>query len=64
MTITTARLLLRQWRDDDLPAYAELNADPRVREFFPFALTRSRSDEEAAAIRKNLAANPHFSHTC
>jgi RimJ/RimL family protein N-acetyltransferase len=34
MAIVTARLLLRQWRDDDLPAYAALNADLRVREFF------------------------------
>jgi len=55
--ITTQRLLLRQWRDDDLPAYAALNADPRVREFFPFVLTRSASDAEAAALFKDLAAN-------
>lgn len=30
---TTARLRLRPFRDDDLPAFAALNADPRVMEF-------------------------------
>ena len=30
---TTPRLLLRTFRDDDLPVYAALNADPRVMEF-------------------------------
>lgn len=43
--------------DDDLPAYAALNADPRVREFFPFALTTKVSDAEAAGLRKDLAVN-------
>ena len=55
--IRTRRLLLRQWRDDDLPAFAKLNADPRVREFFPYALTRPQSDNEAAWARKHLEVN-------
>jgi RimJ/RimL family protein N-acetyltransferase len=55
--LKTERLILRQWRDDDLRPYAALNADPRVRQFFPFALTPNRSDEEAAVLRKDLAAN-------
>ena len=29
----TARLLLRQWRDDDFAAFAELSADPAVMEY-------------------------------
>jgi RimJ/RimL family protein N-acetyltransferase len=35
MTISTKRLILRQWQPSDLPLFAELNADPHVREYFP-----------------------------
>jgi RimJ/RimL family protein N-acetyltransferase len=49
--ITTKRLRLRQWRDSDLPAYAALNADPRVMEFLGPVFTREESDAEAAKIR-------------
>lgn len=51
-SIRTPRLLLRAWRDDDLPAYAALNADPRVMEHFPSVLTREESDASAGRIRK------------
>jgi RimJ/RimL family protein N-acetyltransferase len=30
MQITTRRTILRPWRDDDLPAFAALHADPEV----------------------------------
>ena len=42
--IETERLLLRPWRDVDREPWATMNADPRVREFFPGLLTRERSD--------------------
>ena len=35
----TERLLLRQWRDDDLTPFAALNADPEVMAHFPAPLT-------------------------
>ncbi len=50
--IETVRLLLRRWRDDDLPAFAALNSDPRVMEFFPKPLDRAESDARAAQIRE------------
>ncbi|WP_026212738.1 GNAT family N-acetyltransferase [Longispora albida] len=31
--IKTERLLLRDWRDEDLPAWTAINADPEVREY-------------------------------
>jgi RimJ/RimL family protein N-acetyltransferase len=31
--ITTERLILRDWRDDDLQPWAKINADPAVHEF-------------------------------
>jgi ribosomal-protein-alanine N-acetyltransferase len=43
--ITTERLLLREWREDDKPGYAELNSDPIVMEHFPSTLTPTQSDE-------------------
>jgi ribosomal-protein-alanine N-acetyltransferase len=42
--LTTERLLLREWREEDLEPFARLNADPRVMEFFPGALSRDESD--------------------
>ena len=54
-TITTPRLRLRPWRDEDLPAFAALNADPRVMEHYPKTLSRAESDALAARIRAGFA---------
>ena len=37
--LETPRLHLRAWTDDDLPAFAAMNADPEVMRHFPEALT-------------------------
>ena len=52
--LTTARLRLRQWREDDLAPFAALNADPQVMEFFPKTLTRAESDAMAGRIREHF----------
>lgn len=44
MEIRTQRLLLRAWKEEDLEPFAQMNADPRVREFFPGLQTREESD--------------------
>lgn len=54
--LTTERLLLRPWRDDDLAAFAAMNGDPEVMRFFPATLGRAESDELASRIRASLAA--------
>lgn len=54
-TLFTGRLALREWRDRDLTAFAELNADPRVMEFFPKTLTRTESDQLASRIRAHFS---------
>jgi len=41
--IETKRLILRQWQKDDLAPFAKLNADKRVREFFPSTLSHKES---------------------
>jgi RimJ/RimL family protein N-acetyltransferase len=40
----TERLLLRNWRDSDREPFSGMNADPRVMEFMPRALSRDESD--------------------
>jgi RimJ/RimL family protein N-acetyltransferase len=45
---TTDRLTLRTFREDDLPLYAALNADPEVVEFLGGPLSRDGSDRIAA----------------
>jgi len=40
----TDRLRLRQWRTTDREPFAQLNADPKVMEFFPTTLDREASD--------------------
>jgi RimJ/RimL family protein N-acetyltransferase len=42
--VATERLILRPWKDEDFATFAEMNADPQVREFFPSVLTRKESD--------------------
>ncbi len=54
-TLSTARLILRPWRDEDRQPFAQLNADPRVMEFFPQPLDRAASDELAARIMNQFA---------
>jgi ribosomal-protein-alanine N-acetyltransferase len=48
--IETPRLRLRAWIEEDLPAFAAMNADPRVMEFLPKILSRTESDAFAARI--------------
>lgn len=51
MTILhTKRLILRPWKDSDLPLFAALNADPRVMEYFPAILSRQESNALASKI--------------
>ncbi len=42
--LATDRLILRQWRERDREAFAGINADPLVMEFFPNTRTRAESD--------------------
>ncbi len=50
----TPRLRLRAWRDEDLPDFAALNADPEVMRHFPACLGRAESDALAARIRTHF----------
>lgn len=52
--IKTDRLILRPWNEGDLKPFAELNADPRVREYFYKILTCEESDNSAKAFNEHI----------
>lgn len=51
----TERCVLRQWRDSDLVPWAEMNADPEVRRWFPEVLDAERAGTEAGRCRDAIA---------
>ena len=50
MEIETERLLLRQWREGDLEAYARICADTEVMRYLPATLSREKSLEQMAGF--------------
>jgi RimJ/RimL family protein N-acetyltransferase len=52
--LRTPRVLLRQWKDSDIDAWAAMNADPEVRRFFPAVLNRAEAQAEADRIRASI----------
>ena len=48
--LNTPRLLLRQWKKSDYSAFAEMNSNSKVMEYFPNKLTETESNEFAAKI--------------
>ena len=55
LELNSARLLMRQWRDDDLPAFAQMCADPQVMRYFPQVLTRLESAKMIGRVRGHFA---------
>nr|NGX63614.1 hypothetical protein [Candidatus Anoxychlamydiales bacterium] len=53
-TLETKRLILRQWKAKDIKAFAKINSDPKVMEFFPSTLTEAESNKLAKRIIKEL----------
>lgn len=55
LQLDSARLLLRQWRDDDLPAFTQMCADPQVMRYFPAPLSRLESAALIGRVRGHFA---------
>jgi RimJ/RimL family protein N-acetyltransferase len=53
--LSSGRLRLRQWRDEDRDAFAAMNCDPRVMEFFRSHLSRAESDAMVDGIQRHFA---------
>ena len=54
VTLCGRRVRLRQWRATDREAFAAMNSDPRVMEFFRSPLTRADSDAMADRIERHF----------
>jgi len=52
--LRSERLILRPWRDSDLPLIARMHADPRVMEFMPSCLDRAASDAVVAHLQAGI----------
>jgi RimJ/RimL family protein N-acetyltransferase len=52
--LRTDRLVLRQWRDEDLEPFAALNADPETMRYFPAPPSREQSDALAEHARRQI----------
>jgi RimJ/RimL family protein N-acetyltransferase len=53
--IETARLRLRDWRDEDSEPFHRITSDPRVMEFFPAPLSREESEGLIVRVRAHQA---------
>ncbi len=53
----TERLILRPWREDDLPSFAQMNADPEVMRYFLKPLTGDESREYFESFRQRMIEN-------
>jgi RimJ/RimL family protein N-acetyltransferase len=53
-TLASGRLCLRRWRDEDRHAFAAMNSDARVMEFFRSPLSRAESDAMVDRIEQHF----------
>jgi RimJ/RimL family protein N-acetyltransferase len=54
VTLSSDRLLLRPWCDEDREAFAAMNSDARVMEFFPSRQSRGDSDALVDRIQEHF----------
>lgn len=57
MHLTTDRLILRQWRDDDLAAFAAINQDPAVMRYLGPVMTIDQTSAMLERIRLSWQTN-------
>lgn len=55
--IETERLILREWKDEDLEDFARMNADPIVMEYLPRLLDDKASKRHMAEFQKHFKKN-------
>jgi hypothetical protein len=53
-TLSSGRICLRRWRDEDREAFAAMNSDARVMEFFRSRLSRVESDAMVDGIQEHF----------
>lgn len=55
VTLSSERLILRPWRDEDLAPLFAINGDPESMRYFAATMTRAESDAWAARMRAHFA---------
>jgi RimJ/RimL family protein N-acetyltransferase len=55
VTLSNGGFCLRRWRDEDREAFAAMNSDARVMEFFPSRLSRVESDAMVDRIQEHFS---------
>jgi RimJ/RimL family protein N-acetyltransferase len=55
VTLSSGRICLRRWRDEDREAFAAMNSDARVMEFFARRLSRVESDAMVDRIQEHFS---------
>lgn len=55
--LETKRLILREWKDSDIPLYVAMNQDPRVMEFFPELWSEEKTREVVEWNNQHVAEN-------
>ncbi|MCJ2376385.1 GNAT family N-acetyltransferase [Vibrio sp. ZSDZ34] len=55
MNMETSRLILRQWKKDDLRPYAKLCSDPHVMRYFLTTLSQEESYQQANKIQRLIS---------
>src|SRR5712692_6492705 len=55
VTLSSGRICLRRWRDEDREAFAAMNSDARVMEFFRSRLSRVESDAMVDRIQEHFS---------
>ena len=53
--IETPRLIIRPWKDSDIPEFAKMNQDPEVMEFFPSFLTPEETAGRVDFYRRHMS---------
>ena len=53
--LETERLILRQWKDEDYPLFAEMNSDDEVMKYFPEKLNVKESNNFADKLKKLIS---------
>ena len=56
-TLSTDRLILREWRDSDLSSLYQMVSDPDVMEFFPSVLSGIEAQDFLKAIQERMNQN-------
>ncbi len=54
ITIETARLIMRPWKQEDLLPFSKINSDPRVMEFFSSILSTLETEAMIVTLQERF----------